>query len=84
MPSHGDNSTERQQRFLSNLADFAKQHKASHWSGTLSTFLDTILRANPAGVVRSSHQYIWDMVRWVGLEGDDGKFRCKLFEDLCE
>ena len=81
MPSHGDNSTERQQRFLSNLADFAKQHKASHWSGTLSTFLDTILRANPAGVVRSSHQYIWDMVRWVGLEGDDGKFRCKLFED---
>jgi serine protein kinase len=81
MPSHGDNSTERQQRFLSNLADFAKQHRASHWSGTLSTFLDTILRANPVGVVRSSHQYIWDMVRWVGLEGADGKFRCKLFED---
>ena len=81
MPSHGDNSTERQQRFLSNLADFAKQHKASHWSGTLSTFLDTILRANPGGAVRSSHQYIWDMVRWQGLEGDDGKFRCKLFED---
>ena len=81
MPSHNDNSTERQQRFLTNLADFAKQHKASHWSGTLSTFLDTILRANPAGVVRSSHQYIWDMVRWVGLQGDDGKFRCKLFED---
>jgi len=81
MPSHGDNSTERQQRFLSNLADFAKQHKASHWSGTLSTFLDTILRANPGSAVRSSHQYIWDMVRWQGLEGDDGKFRCKLFED---
>ena len=81
MPSHGDNSTERQQRFLSNLADFAKQHKASHWSGTLSTFLDTILRANPGGAVRSSHQYIWDMVRWQGLEGDDGKFRCKLFKD---
>ena len=81
MPSHGDNSTERQQRFLSNLADFAKQHKASHWSGTLSTFLDTILRANPGSAVRSSHQYIWDMVRWQGLEGDDGKFRCKLFKD---
>jgi serine protein kinase len=81
MPSHTDNSTERQQRFLTNLADFAKQHRASHWSGTLSTFLDTVLRANPSSVVRSSHQYIWDMVRWVGLEGDDGKFRCKLFED---
>ncbi|HEX8012848.1 MAG TPA: serine protein kinase [Casimicrobiaceae bacterium] len=82
MPSHSDsNSTERQKRFLTSLADFAKQHRASHWSGTLSTFLDTILRANPMGVVRTSHQYIWDMVRWQGVQGEDGKFRCKLFED---
>ena len=31
MPSHSNNSTERQERFLSNLADFAKQRRASHW-----------------------------------------------------
>jgi serine protein kinase len=53
-----------QQRFLESLVAFTKDHQAAHWSGTLAEFLDTILRKDAAAVARTSHQYIWDMIRW--------------------
>src|SRR4029078_383489 len=33
------------------------------------------------GITRSSHQYVWDMLRSQGYEDAAGRFRCRLFED---
>jgi serine protein kinase len=67
--------------FIDSLHDFARQHKANHWSGTVASFLETIVRNSPSVASRTSHQYVWDMIRWQGKQGDDGKFRCSLLQD---
>ena len=81
-------TTERHSDFLKSLVEFTKDHRAARWSGTLSEFLDGVFRADPKGIVRSSHQYIWDMLRANGFDdgfaggaAGGGKFRCQLFED---
>src|SRR3954451_10655393 len=73
-------STDRQSDFLKSLVEFTKDHRAARWSGTLSEFLESVFRADPKGIVRSSHQYMWDMLRANGFS-DDGNFRSQLFED---
>ena len=72
---------EQQGNFLKSLEAFTKDHRASHWSGTLSEFIERVLAADPKGVARTSHQYMWDMIRWMGGQEQDGIFHCKLFED---
>jgi serine protein kinase len=72
---------EQQQNFLSSLEAFTRDHRASHWSGPLSQFLEKILPADPQGAARTSHQYMWDMIRWTRSEDENGNFRCKLFDD---
>ncbi|HYR34625.1 MAG TPA: serine protein kinase [Burkholderiales bacterium] len=78
-------STERHSDFLKSLVEFTKDHRAARWSGTLSEFLEGVFRADPKGIVRSSHQYTWDMLRANGFDegfsAGSGKFRCQLFED---
>jgi serine protein kinase len=78
-------TTERHSDFLKSLVEFTKDHRAARWSGTLSEFLEGVFRADPKGIVRSSHQYIWDMLRANGFDegfsAGSGKFRCQLFED---
>jgi serine protein kinase len=54
--------------FIDSLSSFSKQHRGQRWEGTFGDFLDQILPANPAAMVRSSHEYIWDMLRWHGRE----------------
>jgi serine protein kinase len=82
MPSYADsNQAHRRENFLKSLVAYTKEHKASHWAGPLSEFLEKVLPANPIGVARTSHQYIWDMIRWQGIEDELGTFRCKLFDD---
>ena len=71
----------RQEGYLRSLQAFTREHKASYWSGPLSYFLEKILPADPRGVVRSSHQYIWDMIRWTRRENADGQLRTGLFAD---
>ncbi|RJG01091.1 serine protein kinase [Noviherbaspirillum sedimenti] len=73
--------SEQQENFLSNLVAFAKDHRAQHWSGNLGDFLKKILPDDPYGVARSSHQYIWDMIRWTRTEDAEGNPQCKLFQD---
>ena len=81
MPTNS-NQSDRQSEFVRNLHAFAQQHRASHWSGTFALFLENILPHNARGVARSSHQYIWDMIRWQGSEIDqEGHTRYKLFAD---
>jgi serine protein kinase len=50
--------------FLRSLTDFTKQHKAQHWEGSFSAFIEEVLPKNPGRFTRNSHQYIWDMLRW--------------------
>src|SRR5579863_5641001 len=52
--------------FIDTLSSFSKLHRAQRWEGTFGDFLATILPANPSALARSSHEYIWDMLRWHG------------------
>ncbi len=73
--------TEQQENFLKSLVAFTKDHRAVHWSGTLDDFLEKVLPVDPQGVARTSHQYMWDMIRWTRSEDVDGKIQCRLFQD---
>src|SRR5262245_13929967 len=48
---------------LKSLSEFSKEHRAAHWSGTFASFLEGIFPSDPPGLTRSSHQYLWDMMR---------------------
>jgi serine protein kinase len=71
MPTEtSDFESARRSSFVESLSAFSRQHRAQHWEGTFGQFLTDILPANPAMYARSSHQYIWDMLRWYGRDGD--------------
>ena len=82
--------TERHSEFLKSLVEFTHDHRAARWSGTLSDFLESVFRNDPKGMVRTSHQYTWDMLRANGFDegfsagfsdSNKGRLRCQLFED---
>jgi serine protein kinase len=81
MNQGNSNFTEQQQSFLNSLVAFTKDHKAAHWSGPVSEFLEKILPTDAKGVARTSHQYIWDMIRWTRSEDEHGNVKSKLFND---
>ncbi|MCB1878361.1 MAG: serine protein kinase [Chromatiales bacterium] len=58
--------TQKQAKFLSSLTEFTQEHRAKRWQGSFAEYLESVLPANPAGTCRSSHEYIWDMLRWYG------------------
>jgi len=60
----------RRSDFIDSLSSFSRHHRAQRWEGTFGDFLDQILPANAGAMVRSSHEYIWDMLRWHGREAD--------------
>ena len=70
-----DQHTEQAQ-FQEQLLAFTRQHRAGHWTGSFSQFMEQVLPASPCQFARSSHQYIWDMLRWSGKQDEDGKLRC--------
>src|SRR5579871_6822650 len=59
--SHGSTA-----EFIDTLSSFSRLHRAQRWEGTFGDFLASVLPANPGAMARSSHQYIWDMLRWHG------------------
>ena len=67
--------------FLDSLNKFSKEHRAQRWEGTLGDFLTNVLPQRPASYIRSSHEYIWDMLLWHGrgAEGDDTQKARELF-----
>ena len=58
----------RRSDFIDSLSSFSRQHRVLRWEGTFGDFLNDILPNNPAAMVRSSHEYIWDMLRWHGRD----------------
>src|SRR5881392_1857274 len=82
IPASGFNdSSERRSSLLQSLSDYSKQHRAAHWTGSFAKFLEAIFPADPHGLARSSHQYVWDMMRAEGFDDTKGRLRCQLFED---
>jgi serine protein kinase len=69
-PENGDSGSARRNSFVDSLTAFSRQHRAQHWEGTFGDFLTRILPNNPSSLARSSHQYIWDMLRWYGRNGN--------------
>ena len=63
MEQPGNRLAERHSEFLRSLTHFTKEHRAARWSGTLGQFLEGVFPTDPQGFTRSSHQYIWDMMR---------------------
>ena len=55
--------------FIDTLSSFSRLHRAQRWEGTFGDFLTHILPANALALARSSHEYIWDMLRWHGRAG---------------
>ncbi|HEU4373949.1 MAG TPA: serine protein kinase [Telluria sp.] len=72
---------DQQDSFIRSLSLFTQQHRAGHWSGPFSAFMQDILALAPERVARSSHQYIWDMIRATFTQDGDERWHCKLFED---
>jgi len=64
MPISSEEETKRSNDFIESLSSFSRLHRAQRWEGTFGEFLTDILPANPAALARSSHEYIWDMLRW--------------------
>jgi len=52
--------------FIATLSSFSKLHRAQRWEGTFGEFLANILPGNAVALARTSHEYIWDMLRWFG------------------
>jgi serine protein kinase len=54
---------ERHTALLKSLTEFTKEHRAARWSGSFGAFLENVFAAEPRSIARSSHQYMWDMMR---------------------
>src|SRR5271154_4509905 len=82
MGASQSNADSKPEDFLESLSTFSKQHRAQRWEGTLGDFVTQILPRNPAALVRTSHEYIWDMLLWHGrsTEGDDTNKARELFK----
>src|SRR3974377_387369 len=55
--------------FIDSLSSFSRLHRAQRWEGTFGDFLSQILPGNPSALARTSHEYVWDMLRWHGRAG---------------
>ena len=81
MDQRAEQTEESRAQFRQDLLAFTRRHRAGHWTGSFAEFMEQVLPQAPCQFARSSHQYIWDMLRWSGKEDADGKLRCSLFAD---
>src|SRR5882757_293846 len=79
-----DSDSTTHSAFIESLSSFSRLHRAQRWEGTFGEFLSTIVPPDPAAMARTSHQYIWDMLRWHGrasqAETGDGTRAKELFK----
>jgi serine protein kinase len=68
-----ENAKPNTSEFLASLTKFTREHRARHWQGTFREFLETAVADRADLLARTSHQYIWDMLRWYGEKyGEEG------------
>ncbi|HKJ96013.1 MAG TPA: serine protein kinase [Gammaproteobacteria bacterium] len=76
--SNGGNQNEHA-RFIESLNAFTREHRAKQWEGTFAEYLDEVVASEPGLATRTSHEYIWDMLRWMQRKesehAEDGEFR---------
>jgi len=79
MAANDKSGANQHKKFIESLTSFTKEHRARQWEGTFAEFLDQIVAKQPALVTRTSHEYIWDMLRWMqrkeSEDAEDGEFR---------
>jgi serine protein kinase len=67
------------EKFIESLSTFTREHQAKQWRGTFAEFVRDIVGPQSRLVTRSSHQYVWEMLRWMQRreqkETDDNHFR---------
>ncbi len=69
-------------KFVESLSTYAQEHRVKHWKGSFGDFMNDILPGSAREVARNSHQYMWDMLRWIGREkGSEEADPCSLFKD---
>lgn len=78
---HDIEQADQKQNFLKSLSLFTQQHRAGHWSGPFSEFMEQVLPKAPQQIARTSHQYIWDMIRATCVPDEQDHFRCRLFDE---
>ncbi len=60
--------------FVESLTSFTQQHRAKRWEGTFRQFVEDVLADHADQVARTSHEYVWDMLRWyAGREEQEGE-----------
>ncbi len=64
MAGRNESDSQPHTDFVDALTAFTKAHHARHWTGTFGEFLDDVVRSSPQACTRSSHEYMWDMLRW--------------------
>jgi len=74
MATTGSDKPNSRSGFLDSLTAYAREHRAQHWQGSFAEYLEQIVAADPRRQARSSHQYIYDMLRWHGRQlGDESE-----------
>ncbi len=67
----GKQGAGKEDQFLESLVSYSKAQKAKQWEGTFGEFLQEILPKAPQQIARTSHQYVWDMMKWCGTTTSD-------------
>ncbi|WP_372759057.1 serine protein kinase [Litorivivens sp.] len=65
--------------FIQSLESFTDQHRSRQWEGTFADYLEQIVQPKPTLATRNSHQYTWDMLRWMQANEESGEGKLKLF-----
>lgn len=70
MLSESEHRAARHAAFVESLGAYGRRHRAQAWEGTFGEFLSTVLPGRPHALARTSHQYVWDMLRWYGRDAE--------------
>src|SRR5699024_3566682 len=84
MGQHDEDTGRRHSEFIESLAGYSRAQQAQQWQGSFNDYLEQIVSAAPERAVRTSHQYIWDMLCWYGWDtaaADGSAARSRLFAD---
>lgn len=65
--------------FIQSLETFTHQHRSRQWEGSFADYLQQIVQPKPELATRNSHQYTWDMLRWMQAREENGDGKVKLF-----